>query len=250
MNAKLRSILAFCLLACGCTSTGVGNPGSSATATLAITSDADTEPGATDSTQLDAGQLKHAVLVFGQLTLIACDAAEDNVVLAGPYVVDLAQNRVEPAIPSVTAPDGGFCGIDAQLAPATSPASLAGNSIFFSGTRSDGALFLLFADMAGTLRLRPRNGLEWTTDHAWLWAMRPRRWLSPAELDQSDTETLDGTGQVIVINVNRHPVLYTAIRNRLAARSTLHLDLNDNLELDSDERTGDAFIGQGLESLD
>lgn len=248
----MRVLAAWIIVLCalGCNSTGVGNPSDPATASLALVNDSTAEPNATDTDQLDTAQLKHAVLVFGKLEFIACDSSEKNVSLAGPFVVDLAQNRIVPAIPAIAVPDAGFCGIDATLAPATAPAALAGRSIYFSGTRSDGTLFLLFADMPGTLRLRQREDLAWTTDHPWLWAFRPRRWLSLAELDASVAEADTALGQVVVINANRHPLLFSAIRARLAGRSSLHLDLNGNLELDNDERNSDAFIGQGLENLD
>jgi hypothetical protein len=217
---------------------------------LTLTNDPSAEPGATDDAQLGANRLTHAIIVLGTIVFRSCDTSDDDVTLDGPFVVDLAQNRIEPSLPLVTVTEAGVCGIDATLAPATEPSALAGRSIFFSGTRSDDTLFLLFADMPGTLRLRPRIGLAWSTDHDWLWALRPRRWLSPAELDASEPEETAGQGRVIVINANRHPLLYGAIRARLGGRSTLHLDLNDNLELDDSERTGDAFLGLGSDNLD
>ncbi|HMA94616.1 MAG TPA: hypothetical protein VKP30_18120 [Polyangiaceae bacterium] len=241
------------LFGLGCSSTGVGNPGF-ADQSLVVSSDPELEPNATDSgEQLDPSSLRHAVLVFGKLRFIACDPQELPVVVQGPIVVDLAQNRMEPASITISeVPASGCCGIDAVLAPATAPASMSGRSLFFSGVRGDGTAFLLFANMAGTLHLRPLPGVTWVVDgeHSWLWAMRPRRWLTPSELDAAEAEPTDGVERIIAINVDRHPVLYNAIRARLAGRSTLHVDLNDNHQLDPDERLNQALIGRGLDSLD
>jgi flagellar biogenesis protein FliO len=52
---------------------------------------------------------------------------------------------------------------------------------------------------------------------------------------------------VVAIDVNRHPMLYTVIRNRIGARNTLYSDLNDNHLLDPNEET--AVIGLGLQDL-
>jgi hypothetical protein len=239
------------VLTLACNSTGVGNPPAvPAEVNLALTQDSAVEPGAEDNAQLDEKRIEHAVIVLGKIVVLACSTKERDVKLEGPFVVDLATNRIEPNLPMLPVPAGGVCGIDAVLAPAVAPAALAGRSIFFSGTRRDETRFLLFADMPGTLHLRPRNDSAWSVDHGWLWALRPRRWLSPTELDESDSEVLASEGRVIVINVNRHPLLYKAIRSRLAGRSSLHLDLNDNFVLDDDERSGDAVIGVGLDSLD
>jgi hypothetical protein len=217
-------------------------------ARLELTSDPQVEPNATDAGErLDESSLQRAFLSLGELRFLACDSADADVVAPGPFIVDLIRNRVAPEVPEVSIPPSGICGIDAPLAPASDSSSFAGQSMFFRGLRSDGALFLLFADMPGTLRLRPLADVTWppAREHRWLWAFRPRRWLAPTELDQSDTETLQGV-RMIPIDVNRYPLLYAAIRARLAQRSTLHVDLNDNGRLDPDERFDDAFIGQGL----
>lgn len=242
--------LALVLCLAGCSSTGIGNPG---VADLSLTADPDVEPDAgQDTEQLASNALRHAVLVFGELRFLPCDPSEADSVASGPFVVDLAQNVSEPKIPEVTIPPGGFCGIDATLAPATEPATMAGRSMLFSGVGSDGTLFLLFADMPGTLRMRPLPAVDWSSldEPALLWALRPKRWVLPSELTASDAETLGRTKRVIPIDVNQHPILYTAIRARIARRSTLHLDLNGNGRLDPDERQGDALVGQGLDNID
>jgi hypothetical protein len=251
MSLRFSSLPALGCLVLACSSTGVGNP--VAEQSLALSSDSELEPGATDAgEQIDPTNLRHAILVFGEMRYLACDRSEDDAVVTGPIVVDLAQNAIETNISPVTIPNRGFCGIDATLAPATAPAAIAGRSMLFSGLRSDGTLFLLFADMPGTLRMRPLAGVTWPVDgeHRWFWKLRPRRWLLPSELDTVDTAELDGIGRVIPIDVNRYPRLYLAIRTRIAQRSTLHVDLNDNERLDPDERLGGALIGQGLDSID
>jgi hypothetical protein len=238
-------------LTVACNSTGVGNPSVvPAEVSLALTEDSEVEPDAIDSVQLDKKRVEHAIIVLGKIVALACGPKKQDVTLEGPFVVDLATNRIEPNLPTVPVPESGICGFDAELAPAVAPAALAGRSIFFSGTRSDDTRFLMFADMPGTIHMRPRTDSAWSTEHDWLWALRPRRWLSPAELDASDSEALDGEGRVIVIDVNRHRLLYAAIQARLGGRSSLHLDLNDNFVLDDDERSGGAVIGLGLDRLD
>ncbi len=249
---SLWTVLATSALLLGCNSTGVGNPGTISQG-LQVQGDLELEPEAGDAAeQLAAGALEHAILVFGQLRFLACDDSEDDVTLKGPIAVDLLTNRVLPESLEVPIPEAGFCGIDAPLTPAQRPAAMAGRSLFFSGTRSDGALFMLFANMEGTLHMRPRPGVEWPTDgaHAWLWVLRPRRWVLPSELQDAEPETLDDVDRVIAIDANRHSVLYELIRSRLAGRSTLHLDLDDDHRLDSEERSGDALLGQGLDQLE
>jgi hypothetical protein len=236
------------LLAIGCTSTGVGNPGT-ATVSLSLTSDSEVEPEADDAEQLPASNLRHAILVFGSISFLACEDSAQDVTIKEPLTVDLAKSRTLPKTMSVEAPEGGFCGIDATLAPAETPATLAGQSVFFSGLRSDGTLFMLYANMAGTLHMRPLGDEDWASEpeHGWLFAMRPRRWLTPSELDGEPVNEID---RVIAIDASQHPRLYAAIRARLGARSTLHLDLDDDGELDANERRGAALIGQGLDSLE
>jgi hypothetical protein len=240
-------------LVLGCSSTGVGNPGVS-TQSLVVTSDPDVEPSAADTEErLDAAQLQRAILVLGELRFIGCETPETNtVVVTGPFIVDLAQNQMQPALPEFDLPTGGLCGIDAVLAPAKTSAEMTGRSLFFRGTRSDGTIFLLFANMEGTLRLRPRAGVDWgqVSEYGLLWTMRPRRWLLPSELDASEPDSTDGERRVIAIDLDRHPVLYETVRSRLGSRSTLHLDWDDDGRLDDSERKSDAWIGVGLDTLD
>lgn len=236
----------------GCSSTGVGNPGV-ATQSLMVSSDSELEPDASDAgEQLDPARLRHAVLVFGELRYLACDTSDEDSVITGPVLVDLAIDRVDPPIADVPIPSSGICGIDATLAPATAPAAMAGRSMFFSGLRNDGMLFLLFANIEGTLRMRPFADAPWPNDgeHGWLWKLRPRRWLTPSELDSAEPNDIDGVNRVIAIDANRYPRLYEAIRSRVAERSSLYIDINDNRRLDPNERSGEALIGQGLPSLD
>ncbi|MGC4067046.1 MAG: hypothetical protein QM784_20895 [Polyangiaceae bacterium] len=253
MSAKSKWPWICFSLVLGCSSTGVGNPGV-AMQSLVVTSDPEVEPTVADTEeQLDAAQLQRAILVLGEIRLLGCDAPEKNtVVLSGPFIVDLAQNRMQPTLPDFELPETGLCGIDAVLAPANASAEMSGRSLFFRGTRSDGAIFLLFADMEGTLRIRPRAGVDWgdIEDYGLLWTMRPRRWLLPSELDTSEPDSTEGDRRIIAIDLDRHPVLYEAIRSRLGSRSTLHLDWDDDGRLDDAERKGDAWIGVGLDTLD
>jgi hypothetical protein len=254
-----RSALALCVLV-GCESTGVGNPG---VVQLLLTSDDAVEPAAEDTAQLEGESLTRAVLVLGRITFLACDSDAEDVAVDGPFTVDLTSGRVDPEIAPVSLPPGGFCGLDATLAPALGPRLLMGRSLLFSGQREDGTRFILVGDVPGTLRVRPMSeGAFDQGEHDWLWALRPRRWLSPTELDgvNADMGTpvlavrdaltdASDTG-LIVIHVNRHPLLYAAIRSRLAARSTLYLDENDNHELDEAELNGDALIGSGIDDTE
>ena len=241
--------LLLILIAPGCNSTGVGNPPTGLT--VSVVSDVTAEPQATDpSVQLGASELRHAVLAFGELRFIPCDTMDGNVVIPGPVVVDLVTNEL--SLPSVPIPPGGFCGLDAPLTTSAPDAAMQGRSILFSGLRSDGTLFILYAAMPGTLRMRPDpNFPVWdaTIASSFIWALRPHRWLAPAELDAEPSDPLGAVLRVIVIDVNRHPLLYTAIRNRIGGRSTLYADFNDNHQIDPDERAN-GLIGEGLPSLD
>lgn len=252
---------AFYLGSVACSSTGVGNPGFESQG-LALTRDDEPEVGADDTEQLEADTLKHAMLVFGELRLLPCDDNAREGVLEGPFVVDLLANTVDPKLPKFEWPESGLCGIDAVLAPATSPRLLQGRSMLFSGVRN-GTLFVLVADMPGTLRMRPLPDVTWEPGrHDWAWALRPRRWLLPRELESETADTgsavdaiadivdVSQVDRVVAINVNRHPVLYEVIRTRLAARSSLHVDVNDNGRVDSAERRSENVIGRGLDDVD
>ena len=246
--APLALMTTLLLAALGCTSTGVGNPGM----TVTVVNDLTAEPQATDPTvALDASQVRHVMLAFGKLRFTPCDPSDGDITIPGPIVVDLATSKVEPNLPVIAIPPSGFCGLDAPLTTTAPSASMQGRSILFSGLRADGTLFLLYAAMSGTLHMRPEPGIVWDASNAssMIWALRPRRWLAPAELDAEPSDPLGAVSRVIVIDVNRHPVLFEAIRSRIGARSTLHNDSNGDHVLDDGERVN-GLIGEGLPSLD
>jgi hypothetical protein len=278
---------AVSLVALGCGSTGVGNPvveislladdypepiGDVDAAASTVDAGEDAEPAmdagtdadvavdaaadadvATDAgADLPGASIAHAVVVLGELRWLPCETSFLPVVVSGPFVVDLKVPATMPKIPAVEEPrHGGFCGIDAPLAPAQAPAALAGKSLFFDGFRADGAFFLLYANMVATLRVRPRPGVVWSGRDmpAVLWAMRPRRWLGALELAGAETSPWDGRPRAIIIDINRHPALYLAVRARLAGRSTLYVDKNRNGVLDPDERLN-AIVGDGTDNAD
>lgn len=261
LNPCTAWLTAALLLLSGCGSTGVGNPGVQQQE-LALTADDGVEPGADDEAQLESDVLTHAYVVFGEVRFLACESGVEDVVLQGPFVVDLLAGDVQPELPAFDWPSGGVCGVDATLAPAETPRRLEGRSFFFSGVR-DGTLFILVADMPGTLRIRPLPMATWEPEAGpWLLALRPRRWLLPEELANetsdegsavdavSDLVDVENVERVVAINVNRHPVLYELIRSRFARRSTLHVDANGNGKLDTRERGNGYFIGQGLADLE
>jgi len=268
--------------AAGCASTGVGNPGVSslqlsivndtaddpddAGASDAGTSDADAMTSNGDAGDADAGDagastaeqslpqgaIADAIIVLGELRFQPCDPAAGTVfTVPGPFVVNLKTGSTSPQIPAIDGTPGGYCGIDAPLAPARAPATIAGRSVFFDGYRADGTFFLVFANMTGTLRLRATPGATWLgmkTPPLFFWALRPRRWLQPAELDSADTMPYDTHQRAIVIDIDRHPALYLAMRMRLAGVSTLYADANGDGIFDKSDRT--AVVGQGLDNAD
>jgi hypothetical protein len=249
----LRSLTArlAVLVLLGCSSTGVGNPAPELT--LALTTDAEPEPDAVDPEQeLAPRAVQHAVLVLAELRWLPCSSTDEAVVVPGPVLVDLVTGSVEPPLPSVPVPEGGFCGLDAPLTPAESPAALTGRSVFFSGERDDGTLFLLYADLETTVQVRARPGVVWDADTApaLLWAFRPRRWLDQSALDAEASTPLLQDRRVIAIDIDRHPTLYDAIRRRIGERSSLYGDPNGTGRLDPDERDDDNWLGQGLADLD
>jgi hypothetical protein len=250
MNRRRSTALFLALAALGCNSTGVGNPGQ---VDLALTSDSEPEPGATDPDDTVASKaIRHAVLVFSELRWLPCSSDEEPVVVPGPMVVDLVTSKVDPPLPSVAVPDGGFCGIDAPLTGATSPPSLTGRSVFFSGERADGALFILYADMIGMVKIRARSGIVWDADTApaLIWAFRPRRWIPESDLDSAESRPFAGTRRAIAIDLDRHPLLYAAVQNNMGERSSLYADLNHDGHLDDRERDDDNWLGEGLPGLD
>ncbi|HET9952984.1 MAG TPA: hypothetical protein VFQ61_00700 [Polyangiaceae bacterium] len=261
------SSLAALVLGAGCSSptesTGVGNP----SLTLALVTDERAEPtlvgaggGSGTDVEVDAGEdeglqssaVHQAILVFGGLRLLPCDPALPPTVVPGRFVVDLKRQTTEPELPAIPGVSGGYCEIDVPLVRATAPAEIAGTSIYFAGERSDGTEFILYADVRAVLRLRATPGGAWDperTPHL-LWAFRPRRWLLRQELE-SAAATLDEDGaRVIVIDIDRHPLLFRAIKARIAGRSSLHLDRDNDGVLDEDERDSSALLGQGLEDTE
>jgi hypothetical protein len=194
------------------------------------------------------------VIVLGSVSWLACDPTRGPTTVSGPFIVDLLGNlipeRTFPAMPDVVEPPGGFCGLEAPLAPAPAPAELAGRSLFFDGVRSDGTRFVLYANVQARLKVRRHGFIVWNADAtpAVLWAFRPRRWLSRTDLDQTPPMPWDDASNGVVIDVNRHPLLLDALRHRLAGKSSLLLDLNRNRQLDPDER--DALVGDGLDDPD
>lgn len=231
----------------GCSSTGVGNPAPQSLS-FEIVDDSTTDDAEQD---LPSAAIQDAYVVLGELRFLPCDTALAPVVAAGPFVVDLKDRSTSPAIPEITVAKGGFCGLDAPLAPAKRPAAVAGRSLLFDGTRADGTFFVVLADMTGTLRLRAPQGRSWQGNDVppkFFWALRPRRWLAEAEL--ADVEpTPDATHtRAIVIDADRHPSLYLAIRARLAGLSTLYADVDgDGVFTDSD-RAG--VVGEGVDDAD
>jgi len=270
----------------GCTSTGVGNP-SVTSLQLAIVNDTaasptpDADAGSTDAGTADAGTagagptnddagvsaaagaagapdtddplpegaIEDAVVVLGEVRFLPCDAAKGSEFVApGPFVVNLIDKTTTPELPAIDGTPGGYCGIDAPLAPARAPAALAGRSVFFDGHRADGTFFLVYADMTATLRLRATPGAMWhgaEKPPLFFWALRPRRWLAASELDAADT-TPDATHQrAVIIDADRHVALFLAIRMRLAGVSTLYADANGDGVFDDGDRN--AIVGQGLD---
>jgi hypothetical protein len=243
-------------LAVGCGSTGVGNPGATGSLALAIVSDDDDTdagsslpPGAGQPDEqvepLPRGSLERAVLVLGSVRWIPCNESAPVVTQSGPFLVDLIAGETRPPLPEFTVPVGGLCGFEAPLAPARASAEFVGRSLLFSGVRADGVRFVLFANMRGTLRLRAGRDQSWGggDDQSLLWAMRPRRWAAARELEAA--ETVDSDGQrTLVIDADRHPLLWALIRARLAAQSRMFFDRDQDGVLDADERS-EGQVGTG-----
>lgn len=232
-------------------STGVGNPyDDPETGTLALALVADNE--VEGATSLPESGLEQAVLVLGSVTWLPCDSDEPSVAQAGPFIVDLLSGTTVPELPVFTAPAEGMCGFDAVLAPALDSAALGSRSLYFAGTRADGVEFMLFANVAATLRVRAPSGEEWGTDRnlRLLWAMRPRRWAGPMELDMTEPRVWNGgRRRTIVIDANRYPLLLSRIRARLASESALFRDVDYDRALGESERAGE-IIGTGSTETD
>jgi hypothetical protein len=216
------------------------------------------DAGAATATAVDVGHslpqhaIRDAIVVLGELRFLPCDPARgDTFRTPGPFIVDLKKKTTTPEIPDIPGVLGGYCGIDAPLAPATAPAALAGRSVFFDGYRSDGAFFLVSANMVATLRMRAKPGATWIGEEPpplFFWALRPRRWLMPAELNMAVPMPYDDHLRAVVIDTDRHPSLFLAIRKRLAGVSTLYADANGDGVFDNPDRA--AAVGEGLENAD
>jgi hypothetical protein len=238
------------LLALGCESTGVGNPFRQTS--LEMVSSDSVEPDAVDpAAGLPDGALEHAVLVVGRLELEPCEASGSTEVVHGPFVVDLVTGEMEPRIDPIATPEGGFCSMAAFLAPAERPASLLGRSIFLSGQREDGVKFLVYAEANIVLRVLAREGESFgaTDGERLFWAFRPRRWLERAEVDGALVDSDSGGQRFVIVDANRHPLLYEALLLRIGGRSGLYRDLNESGVLDVGELT-DGWVGIGLGTVE
>jgi hypothetical protein len=210
------------------------------------------DPNADASQILPLRAVKDAIVVFGELRFLPCDATRGEVFTAlGPFVVDLKKKTNTPEIPPINDTPGGYCGIDAPLAPAMAPAALAGRSVFFDGYRADGTFFIVYANMIGTLKMRAKPGATWEGQEPpplFFWALRPRRWLMPIELNMVEPMPYDDHLRAVVIDAEHHPALFFAIRKRLAGVSTLYADANGDGVFDDPDRA--AEVGEGLENAD
>ena len=210
------------------------------------------DPSSSTSQLLPLRAVKDAIVVFGELRFLPCDVAQGEVLaVPGPFVVDLKKKTTSPGIPAITDTPGGYCGIDAPLTPAVAPAALAGRSVFFDGYRADGTFFIVYANMTGTLRMRAKPGATWLGQEPpplFFWALRPRRWLMPIELNMALPMPYDDHLRAVVIDAEHHPALFVAIRKRLAGVSTLYADANGDGVFDDPDRA--AEVGEGLENAD
>ncbi len=248
-----RSLLAFLLLALpGCSSTGVGNPAPVSLRLAIVQDEAIDMPSGGAAGEVDTAVVRSAVIVLGELRLVPCDPDDTTFVAPGPFIIDLLHGQTLPELPEIPLPAAGFCGLEAALAPALAPAPLTGRSLYFDGRRADGTLFQVYANMQATLRVQAREGVAWgsnaTRQHTLFWALRPRRWVAPGELDKVGPITLGDGTRVIVIDIDQHPLLFQAIRSRLAGSSTLFDDANADAVFDANDR--DVIIGDGLTNAD
>ena len=206
-----------------------------------------------DDAVLPRATIHNAILVIGAVRFLPCDTSDDGSVAIGPFLVDLLHGGTAPEIPAVSVPAGGFCGLDAPLAPAQAPSRLVGRSVYFDGQRVDGTPFRFYANVQATLRVRARAGVTWNgapegAMRSVFWALRPRQWLEPGELNALEATLLGDGTDVAAIDVERHPALLRLVRSRLAGRSTLYADANDDRAFDLADR--DAILGDGVPDAD
>ncbi|MEO7036782.1 MAG: hypothetical protein ABI548_22725 [Polyangiaceae bacterium] len=201
---------------------------------------------------LPLGWIQDAVIVLGRLHFMPCDKTQGRVFTApGPFVVDLKHRTTTPEIPDIQGTPGGYCGIDAPLAPATAPAALSGRSVFFDGHRADGTFFIVYANMTGTLRLRAKAGATWQAmaePPRFFWALHPRRWLLTAELSAAEPTPYDNHLRAVVIDQDQHAALFFALRARIAGVSKLYADADGDGVFDDADR--EAEVGEGLDNAD
>ena len=206
----------------------------------------------TPTLPLPQGAIQDAVIVLGKLHFMPCDKTQGSVfTVPGPFVVDLKHRTTSPEIPDIQGTPGGYCGIDAPLAPAVAPAALAGRSVFFDGHRADGTFFIVYANMTATLRMRAKGGATWegmAEPPRFFWALHPRRWLLTAELNAADTTPYDNHLHAVVIDADRHAALFFALRARIAGVSKLYADANGDGVFDDPDR--EAEVGEGLDNAD
>ena len=120
-----------------------------------------------------------------------------------------------------------------------------------AGIRADGAFFIVYANMRATLKLRAVPGASWLggdVPSKFFWALRPRRWLGRNELNTADVMPYDNHLRAVVIDADRHPLLFLAIRSRIAGVSRLYADADDNDTFTDSDRQ--AVVGEGLDDAD
>ena len=236
----------------GCDSTGVGNPGQ---VDLAVSADPVEEP----TPGVDGGvvdpvkpALLNAVVVVDEIRLVPCPGqGATPVVFPGPLAIDLVAGTVYPARPAPRRARGAYCGLEAPLGEARRPAEIAGASVFFKARRRDGVEVLLFASVRGTLRVVGRGAAMTVPDDGarWVWGMRPAQWVMGSEVDTLTPVLVNGR-PIVVIDADRLPLLFEAIRARLGGVSALFLDEDGDGRLDVEERRPDNVIGDGSPQID
>lgn len=247
--AVLLSLLLLPLLPllAACSSTGVGNPGQ---VTLAIAS-ADEPPSPAPTPEPESGALLRAVVVLAELRLVPCTVGDPPLRFPGPFVADLVAGTLVPRPPPLEAM-GSYCGLEAPLAPALRPASLAGRSVLLHGRRADGVEVLLYAALRGTLRARARSGrMEVGAAGAhWLWGLRPARWIERDELLAAPRTSLGDGRRFIVLDADRLPLLLEQVRRRLGGASTVYQDPDGDGRLSPAERAEENIVGEGSTEVD
>jgi hypothetical protein len=173
--------------------------------------------------------------------------SDDSVIWQGPYVYDLVQDTVTPALPKATVFDGIYRRVKFEIRPnrslpATDP--LLNRSIFMSGTVSlegQAVPFTFALKLFDNVKVLSDQGayLEASADNTLLINFQPASWFNGLDFSSA----VRGEDGVIVIDENSNQVLLSTIRGKIEESTRLNHGKSRSGQVGDDNAPGEDHHG-------